>query len=335
VEKLNEKILALGKVCMIFFAILMVFFYSTPQANCSASPLQTIFADPFSINGTAVGVGNTVTVNINISDGLNVWSWGVALKFNPNVLNCTGVYEGEFLKRSGTTLWMSGTINNTLGQVSVSGASCTSPNPPVSGSGQLMYATFIVKAEGISDIHLLNVQTTTLIDSNVVATPCQVLDKYTLIADSGIYVVSAIHNATGNTNPWSGIPNLILDTAAISLKFNMTAKNTVAFCNVTIPKTLIWLENPSDTWTVKVAGSTVAFTKTEDDTNTYIYFTTTYPSTTTTKLVEIIGTAVIPEFQPLTIILILAMFLIAIITTGKVSRRQIAVVDANIKKTKV
>jgi len=323
VKKLSGKVLALGKICIIFFALLALFLYLPPKAS-GAGTLQTIFADPFCINGTAIGVGNSVTVNINISNGLNVWNWGVALKFNPAVLNCTGVFEGEFLKRSGTTIWLAGAIDNTKGTVGSSSASCTTgAEPGVDGNGQLMYATFKVKAEGISDIHLLNVLTTTN-TGTVVPSPCQVLDKYTLIADSGIHVVSITHNATGTTNPSSGVPQVLLNTGAKSLLFNLTNKKASSetsrqvFCNVTIPKTLVWLENPTDEWTVKVTGATVAFTKTEDSTNTYIYFTTTYTGTaTTTKLVEIIGTAVIPEFQPLTIILILTMLAIAIITARR------------------
>lgn len=315
-KQLNGKILALGKTCMILFAFLALLFYLPPQATCSGTPLQTIFANPFSVNGTAVGIGNTVTVNINITNGLNVWSWGAGFKFNPAVLNCTNVFEGEFLKRSGLTLWMAGAINNTKGEAATTSSSCTSGNLPVSGSGQLMYATFKVKATGISDIHLLNVVTATKIGTSVVASPCQVLDKYTLLVDSGKYIVSLTHNATGTTKPACGIPNLILDKTAKSVIFNMTCPKALVFCNVTIPKTLL-----SGTWTVKVAGSTVTPQKTEDTTNTYIYFTTS-STATTTKKVEIIGTTVVPEFQPTIMLpLILALLAIAILTAKRKLRR--------------
>jgi len=309
-------------MCIILFALLTVFLYLPPKAACADPSLQTIFATPFSINGTKVGIGNSVTVNINITNGLNVWSWGVALKFDPAILNCTGRYEGEFLKRSGDTLWQGGAIDNTKGQVAQSAASCTAPNLPVSGSGQLMNATFKVKANGISDIHLLNVEMSTYSGGVVSTSHCQVLDKYTVIASSNAYIVSITHNATGTISPWAGIPNLILDSNVKSLKFNMTCKNTKVFCNVTIPKTLVWLQSPSDTWTVKVATVSVTFTQSEDSTNTYIYFTTTYGTSTSTKLVEIIGTAAIPEFQPITIIpLILATLAAVIIITRRKLRR--------------
>lgn len=74
------------------------------------------------------------------------------------------------------------------------------------------------------------------------------------------------------------------------LKFNMIGpENTTGFCRVTIPKSLLWVE---DGWAVLVGGEPVNYTIIPDENYTYLYFTYNH----STKTVEIQGTDVIPEF---------------------------------------
>jgi hypothetical protein len=305
---MNGKVTVLG---MFFLAsIVMLAIIARQPAAFAQYEMQTIFVDPFSIDGSQIGVGNSVTVNINISNAVNLWSAQAGLKFNPAILECTGVAIGEFWKRQGESLnlWMPGTINNTAGEVAYCGMSFTSPAVPQSGSGTLMTATFKVKASGISDIHLTNVKTNTKTDSTVTVTPCRVLEKFTLLADSSPYIVSILHNATGATaKPATGIPGMSLDQAGKSIAFSLTFKSYVTgktmtvYCNVTIPKN--FMQGP---WTITIDGTPVTPTTTEDTENTYIHFTTTYTTTTATKNIIVQGSWIVPELQPLAALLLLA-----------------------------
>ncbi len=76
---------------------------------------------------------------------------------------------------------------------------------------------------------------------------------------------------------------------ALSIQFKVEGENgTTGFCNVTIPKDLLYAE---DNWTVLVDGVSVTPTVNEDATKTHLYFTYIH----STKTIEIIGTDAIPE----------------------------------------
>ncbi len=75
------------------------------------------------------------------------------------------------------------------------------------------------------------------------------------------------------------------------------------FCNVTIPKNLLWCNSLYE-WEVRLNGTNIAYTATQNDTHTFIYFTHSY----STQKVQIIGTGVIPEF-PATMLLPLMIVL--------------------------
>jgi len=307
---MNRKVIILREIS--FLGIIMLAITASQSiAFAQEFEKQTVFTDPFSIDGSQIGVGNSVTVNINISDAVNLWSAQAGLKFNPAILECTGVAIGEFWKRQGEGLylWMPGTINNTAGEVAYCGMSFASPAVPQSGSGTLMTATFKVKAAGISDIHLTNVKTNTKTGSTISVTPCRVLEKFTLLVDSSPYVVSILHNATGaTTKPATGIPSMSLDQTGKSIAFSLTFKSYVTgktmtvYCNVTIPKN--FMQGP---WTVTVDGTPVTPTITEDTENTHLYFTTTYTTTLATKNVTVQGGWIVPELQPLAALLLLAL----------------------------
>lgn len=323
---MERKALLARKTSLLLGLMLTLFLMaktSTVTVHALGFEDQTFFADPYWINGTQVGVGNTLTVNINISNAYKLWSWQAGLKFDPAVLQCNSVTEGEFMKRQGTTIWLAGTISNVGGNVTYSGASATTAN--VSGNGQLMNVTFQVKAVGISDIHLMNVKTNTDYGTgNITATTTRVLDKYTILYGTNPYVVTIYHNATGATsNPPSGIPAATLDIPNKNLLFSLTFKNwapapnSTAYCNVSIPKSLLWLQNGSDNWVIMVGGSLPEYSaNTTDASYSYVYFTATY-TTTATKNVVITGTGVVPELQPMLALLLVTVGLAASMLLAK------------------
>jgi len=141
-------------------------------------------------------------------------------------------------------------------------------------------------------------------------------DRYPLIApinifDAGVwngkaYTVDVVSNSTVSGfqfNPSEGA----------LLRFNVTGDDgTSGFCRVTIPKSLLWVE---DGWTVYVGDESVNYKIIPDENYTYLYFTYNH----STKTVVIQGTHVIPEFPSF---LILPLFMMATLLAIIASRRK-------------
>jgi len=135
-------------------------------------------------------------------------------------------------------------------------------------------------------------------------------DRYPLMApfttfyagtwDNVAYGVDVISNSTVSSFQFN--PN-----EGPFVRFNVTGDlGTVGFCRVTIPKSLLWVD---DGWTIRVGDQQILnYTSIIDENNTYIYFTYNH----STKTVTIQGTHVIPEF-PSEAILLLFMILSAIL----------------------
>lgn len=109
-----------------------------------------LYVDPPETKNSALGVGSTFTININIFDAQNVYGWQVNMTFNPTVVNVTYVFEGPFLKDDWgfPTIFPSPIVDNTAGYVFAS-CSIQPPYPPDGAyfDGTLAMITFMVKAE--------------------------------------------------------------------------------------------------------------------------------------------------------------------------------------------
>jgi len=119
-----------------------------------------------------------------------------------------------------------------------------------------------------------------------------------------------------NIGAWSNssISNVQINPDTKTISFNVEGTSgTAGFCNITIPKGLLWCDNIED-WTVIIDTTPVSPLVTLDGDYTYIYFTYTHSQ----KTVYITGTHIIPEF-PSTLItpLFMALSIIAIIFTNK------------------
>ncbi|PVX26217.1 MAG: hypothetical protein CW691_02090 [Candidatus Bathyarchaeum sp.] len=84
------------------------------------------------------------------------------------------------------------------------------------------------------------------------------------------------------------------DGAKVSFKTGGELRTT-GFCNVTIPKNLIYSEN---TWTVIADGTSLTPTVNEKENYTALHFTYSHD----TQIIQIIGTDAIPEFPSWTIL---------------------------------
>ena len=125
-----------------------------------------------------------------------------------------------------------------------------------------------------------------------------VIIKHTVTVDSTEYIITTLSNST--------VHNLQLHLPEPKITFNVTGdEGTKGFCNVTIPKSLIWTEN---SWTILIDGQPATmFSITEDEENTYIYIVYEHSE----HEITIQGTNIVPEFNglPLTILVVTSLTL--------------------------
>ena len=110
----------------------------------------------------SVSPGEGFSVDVTIEDITDMAANGAILHFEPNAIQATSIIEGDFLKRSGTTLPVE-IIDNTAGTVTFAYALSTGS---VGGSGPLATIQFTAaaSAEGTFDMDLTDVE---LYDSNL------------------------------------------------------------------------------------------------------------------------------------------------------------------------
>jgi len=127
--------------------LIAVFLISPTIPTAKAQQLTTLYVDPPS---TVVVVSTQFTVTVNVAEVTDLYGWEFNMTFNPALLECKGVTEGPFLKKTGkTTFFIIGEIDNVAGKIRV-GCLITDPPPGVDGSGILAEVTFHCKAVGNS-----------------------------------------------------------------------------------------------------------------------------------------------------------------------------------------
>ena len=92
----------------------------------------------------------------------------------------------------------------------------------------------------------------------------------------------------------STVASFSLNDTLKQISFNVTGPSgTVGFCNVTIPKKLLWADRP-EAWLTEVDGTRTTSTIVENATHTSLYFTYNH----ITQRIKIIGTSVILDTTP-------------------------------------
>jgi hypothetical protein len=138
--------------CLILIALSSAMAIKPSQA---AQATATVSVHPAKINLTTAYVGQTIQIDINISNVQGLWGWALQnVNFNPKVLNVTNVQEGPFLKSKDSTffLWTSNsTIAFSEGDIPEINCAFAEDNT-VSGGGVLATITFRVLSAGSSPI---------------------------------------------------------------------------------------------------------------------------------------------------------------------------------------
>lgn len=105
----------------------------------------------FTVGSATVNAGDSFSININVGDAVDLTSWQFDLAFDASILQANSVTEGPFLSSAGTTFFIPGVIDNTIGLISLVSASFVDLFPP-SGSGVLATIEFSALSAGLSPL---------------------------------------------------------------------------------------------------------------------------------------------------------------------------------------
>jgi len=138
----RKKILA---VAAVFLAVATI-------ALVKASPETAVSVNPAEVKELESGA--SFTVDVTVTEAINVYGWQANITFDPGVLSVESVAEGPFLKSVNDTAWPAPKIDNAKGLVLAS-ASLMPPYPlkGVNGTGVLVNVTFTVKSGGSTALH--------------------------------------------------------------------------------------------------------------------------------------------------------------------------------------
>ena len=118
-------------------------------------PSAKLYIDPSPIINPSLTPCNNFTVNINILNATEVYSWEFKIFYINAILNATDLAEGTFLSSSGSTNFQIIELNNNYNSThGIVWLNCTllAP-PPASGQGTLATITFHVEAIGETTLY--------------------------------------------------------------------------------------------------------------------------------------------------------------------------------------
>lgn len=126
----------------------------TPTITPVSQPNATISIEPATLQLQTSNIGQTIEINVTVSDVQNLWGWEFSdLTFNSNVLNLTQVVEGPLLESGGQTFFLStSSVPAVLQGDLPSVADALTQNVTASGSGTLATLKFTVLSAGTSPI---------------------------------------------------------------------------------------------------------------------------------------------------------------------------------------
>jgi general secretion pathway protein D len=120
-------------------------------ADAKASPILAI--TPVTLTTNA---GAPFALNIDVIGALDLYGFQFDVAFDPTVLQANDILEGGFLVAGGSTLYVPGAIDNTLGRITFTANTLVGEITGVSGSGTLATIDFVAAALGSSAISVTN-----------------------------------------------------------------------------------------------------------------------------------------------------------------------------------
>lgn len=138
------SILILFSIASIFTAIASIF-----TASVSVTKL---YVDPPSIINTKLNPGKNFTINISVSDVVDLYGYEFRLNYNTKILNVTDIKASSFL--SSSLYCAKRVINDPEGYIWIACMRPLGTEKGVDGSGTLETITFLVTGKGESNLDL-------------------------------------------------------------------------------------------------------------------------------------------------------------------------------------
>jgi hypothetical protein len=145
------------RISPIIAAAFVAFIFSSPTFAYQTA----LSIDPAS---SSVNVGNSVMVDVDISNVTDLYAFQFDLSFAPGTLSSVSIVEGSFLPTVGATFFIPGTIDNLGGTIASTADTLLGSGPGGDGSGTLAILTLTGLAPGTSSISLSNA---TLLNSSL------------------------------------------------------------------------------------------------------------------------------------------------------------------------
>ena len=141
------------KIITVFSLALLLVFSNGFGCICNASEETAhVYLSPSLVSADSIESGDTFEINIQVENVTNLWSWGLNLSWNPDVLEMVGdPVEGSFLSQGGSTLFITAPVDDDNG--SIPSISCNLLSySGTNGSGLLATVEFQVINNGSSNI---------------------------------------------------------------------------------------------------------------------------------------------------------------------------------------
>lgn len=120
------------------------------------APLAALCAPLLSVtlSAASVTVGDSFTATVHVDQMADLYGYQLDLRFDPLLLSASNVLERSFLLNAGPTIFLPGSIDNSLGLVSFVAGTLSSAIPGADGSGDLVEFTFSALAAGLSGLSI-------------------------------------------------------------------------------------------------------------------------------------------------------------------------------------
>ena len=126
----------------------------------------------YTFSKTPIHTGDTFALDISAETVFDMAGWQFDIAFDPAILEAIDASEGNFLKTGSTTLFQSGTVDNTAGKITGLSAIRLSTQG-ASGTGTLLQVRFKAKSAGETELVLQNFEFGTVTGENLPAGPHQ------------------------------------------------------------------------------------------------------------------------------------------------------------------
>jgi hypothetical protein len=183
---LTEEIRGIAKLgkSRVFWIITLVmallFVMSTVKVAYSAEETglnekTTLALTPLTTIDYSLGPSREFDVNVTALNATGLHGFRIVLGYDPRLIVCATVQEGDLLQTSGSKTTFEETIDNEAGNVNASSSIACVCSTEVDGNGTLIMLKFQVVTRGETSIHF---QYANIYDPNGTALPCVTYDGY-------------------------------------------------------------------------------------------------------------------------------------------------------------